>query len=92
MFFTKIKISMTQSPSSDCTSVQNLFFEHLKFTETWLPETRLHALDLALKAPLHRRIPLCASEFNALLKSLDRARYVALAEMSSGFAKDARVT
>ena len=74
--------------------MENLFSRDLIFFEAWLflaARARLRAIDLALEAPLHWRISLRASEFDALLKSLDRTRYVALAEMSSSFAEDARV-
>ena len=71
------------------------FSGHLKFSQSWLLlavcRTGLRTLDFILKALGHVRIALCASEFDPLLKCFDRARYVALAEEGSGFAKDARV-
>jgi hypothetical protein len=70
-------------------------FGYLKFSQSWLifagRRLGLRALEFLLKALGHARISLCASEFDALLKCFDRARYVALAEKGSSFAKDARV-
>ena len=51
----------------------------------------LRALDFLLEALGHSRIPFSASELDALLKCFHRARYVALAEKCTGFAKDARI-
>ena len=50
------------------------------------------AIDLVLEALGHPRVAERAGQFDALLKYLDRARYVALAEKGPGFAEDARVT
>jgi len=51
----------------------------------------LCAIDFALEALSHPRVAERARQFAALLKYLDRARYVALAEKGPGFAEDARV-
>ena len=72
------------------------FFGLLTCERSWLffrvLRTALDAPDLILKALSHAQIPFGASEFNPLLKSLDRASYVALGEKRARLAEDARIT
>lgn len=67
----------------------------MKLEKSWLLSgvlrTGLSALDFLFKALGHARIPFCASEFDPLLKSLDRARYVAPGERGAGSAEDPRI-
>ncbi len=51
----------------------------------------LRAIDLGLEARGHLRVAERRGQLDALLKHLDRARYVALAEQGPGFAEDASI-
>ena len=56
----------------------------------WI-ELLLRGFDFGLETPGHPRVGEAVGELHALLKHFDRARYLALAEKGSGFAKDPRV-
>jgi len=51
----------------------------------------LHASDFVLKTTHHFVVAVSFGDINALLKNLDGARYVALADEIAGFAENSRV-